>query len=71
MRNNLILGVLTSSNVIVIESALWLCINVPAHKGISIAFSLFTSHWLAAVYCLLFSIGSCVRIHEDTTAIVD
>ena len=29
------------------------------HKGITIVISLFMSHWLAVVYCLVFCIGSC------------
>ena len=39
------------------------CPGVPVHKGITIVVSLFMSHWLAVVYCLVFCIGSC----EPTT----
>ena len=43
------------------------CPGVPVHKGITIVLSLFRSHWLAVVYCLVFCIGSCEPIHEDRT----
>ena len=41
--------------------------GVPVHKGITIVISLFRSHWLAIVYCLVFCIGSCEPVHEDRT----
>ena len=44
-----------------------LCPGVPVHKGITIVLSLFRSHWLAVVYCLVFCIGSCEPVHEDRT----
>ena len=43
------------------------CPGVPGHKGITIVLSLFWSHWLAVVYCLVFCIGSCEPVHEDRT----
>ena len=33
----------------------------------TIVLSLFRSHWLAVVYCLVFCIGSCEPVHEDRT----
>lgn len=45
----------------------WLCHRVPLHEGISIVFSLFRSPCLAEMYCLIFWIGSCVKVHEDKT----
>ena len=41
--------------------------GVPVHKGITIVLSLFRSHWLAVVYCLVFCIGSCEPVHKDRT----
>ena len=44
------------------------CPGVPVNKGITIVLSyLFRSYWLAVVYCLVFCIGSCVRVHKDRT----
>ena len=43
------------------------CPGVPVNKGITIVLSLFRSHSLAVVYCLVFCIGSCVPVHEDRT----
>ena len=47
------------------------CPGVPVHKGITIVVSLFRSHWLAVVYCLVFCIGSCEPVHEDRTQICE
>ena len=41
------------------------CPGVRVHKGITIVLSLFRSHWLAAVYCLVLCIGSCEPVHAD------
>ena len=41
--------------------------GVPVHKGITIVLSLFRSHWLAVVYCLVFCIGSCEPVHKYRT----
>ena len=43
------------------------CPCVPVHKGITIVLSLFRSHWLGVVYCLVFCTGSCEPVHEDRT----
>ena len=43
------------------------CPGVRVHKGIIIVLSLFRSHWLAVVYCLLLCSGSCEPVHEDRT----
>ena len=43
------------------------CPGVLVHKGITIVLSLFRSHWLAIVYCLVFCIGSSEPVHEDRT----
>ena len=43
------------------------CPGVRIHKKITIVLSLFRSHWLAVVYCLVFCIGSCEPVHEDRT----
>ena len=43
------------------------CPGVRVHKGITIVLSLFRSHWLAFVYCLVFCSGSCEPVHEDRT----
>ena len=32
---------------------MWFCPGVSVHKGITIVHSLFMSHWLAVVYCLV------------------
>ena len=32
--------------------------GVPVHNGITIVLSLFRSHWLVIVYCLVYCIGS-------------
>ena len=45
----------------------WFCPGVPAHKRITIVLSLFRSHCLAVVYCLVLCSGSCVPVHEDRT----
>ena len=37
----------------------WFCPGVRVHKGITIVLSLFRSHWLAVVYCLVLCSGSC------------
>ena len=42
-------------------------LGVMVHKGITIVLSLFKSHWLAVVYCLVFCIGSCEPVHKDRT----
>ena len=42
------------------------CPGVRVHKGITIVFSLFRSHWLAVVYCLVLCSGSCEPVHEDS-----
>ena len=43
------------------------CPGVLVHKGITIVLSLFRSHWLAVVYCLVLCRGSCEPVHEDRT----
>ena len=43
------------------------CLGVTVRKGITIVLSLFRSHWLAVVYCLVFCIGPCEPVHEDRT----
>ena len=43
------------------------CPGVRVHKGITIALSLFRSHWLAVVYCSVLCIGSFEPVHEDRT----
>ena len=43
------------------------CPGEPVHKGISIVLSLFRSHWLAVVYCLVLCIVSREPVHEDRT----
>ena len=43
------------------------CPGVPLHKGINIVLSLFRSHWLAVVCCLVLCSGSCEPVHEDRT----
>ena len=45
----------------------WFCPGVRVHKGIAIVLSLFRSHWLAVVYCLVLCSGSCEPVHEDRT----
>ena len=45
------------------------CPGVRVHKGITIVLSLFRSHWLAVVYCLVLCSGSCEPVHEDRTEI--
>ena len=40
---------------------------MPVHKGITIVLSLFRSHWLAVVYCLVLCSGSYEPVHEDRT----
>ena len=47
----------------------WFCPGVQVHKGITIVLSLFRSHWLAVVYCLVLWSVSCVPVHEDRTLI--
>ena len=42
--------------------------GVRVHKGITIDLSLFRSHWLAVVYCLVLCNGSCEPVHEHRTA---
>ncbi|PFX26235.1 Short transient receptor potential channel 5 [Stylophora pistillata] len=54
----------------VLCAELWFCPGVPVHKGITIVLSLFRSHWLAAVYCSVFCIGSCEPVHDDRTRII-
>ena len=44
------------------------CPSVRVHKGITIVLSLFRSHWLAVVYCLVLCSGSCEPVHEDRTS---
>ena len=44
-----------------------LCPGVPAHKRITIVLSLFRSHWLAVVCCVVFCIGFCESVNEDRT----
>ena len=44
-----------------------LCPAVRVHKGITIVRSLFRSHWLAVVYCLVLCSGSFEPVHEDRT----
>ena len=44
------------------------CPGLPVHKGITIVLSLFMSHWLAVVYCLVLCSGSCESVHEDRTS---
>ena len=44
------------------------CPGVRIHKGITIVLSLFRSHWLAVVYCLVLCSGSCEPVHEDKTS---
>ena len=41
------------------------CPGVRVHKGITIVLSLFRSHWLAVVYCLVLCSCSCEPVHED------
>ena len=41
------------------------CPGVRVHKEITIVLSLFRSHWLAVVYCLVLCSGSCEPVHED------
>ena len=43
------------------------CPGVRVHKGITVVLSLFRSHWLAVVYCLVLCVGSCEPVHEDRT----
>ena len=43
------------------------CPGVRVHKGITIVLSLFTSHWLAVVCCLVLCSGSCEPVHENRT----
>ena len=43
------------------------CPGVRVHEGITIVFSLFRSHWLAVVYCLVLFSGSCELVHEEKT----
>ena len=43
------------------------CPGVQVHKGITIVLSLFRSHWLAVVYCLVLCSGPCEPVHEDST----
>ena len=45
------------------------CPGVRIHKGITIVLSLFRSHWLAAVYCLVLCSGSYEPVHEDRTEV--
>ena len=48
----------------------WFCPGVRVHKGITIVLSLFRSHWLAVVYCLVLCSGSCEPVHEDRTSLM-
>ena len=41
--------------------------GVAVNKEMTIVLSLFRSHWLAVVYCLVFCLGSCAPVHEDRT----
>ena len=50
-----------------LKPILWFCPSVRIHKGITIALSLFRSHWLAVVYCLVLCSGSCEPVHEERT----
>ena len=43
------------------------CPGVRVYKGITIVLSLFRSHWLAVVYCLVLYSGSWEPVHEDRT----
>ena len=43
------------------------CPGVRVHKGITVVLSLFRSHWLAVVYCLVLCSGSCEPVHENRT----
>ena len=46
------------------------CPGVRVHKGVTIVLSLFKSHWLAVVYCLVLCSGSCEPVHEDRTCVI-
>ena len=39
--------------------------GVRVHKGITNVLSLFRSHWLAVVYCLVLCSSSCESVHKD------
>ena len=43
------------------------CPGVGVHNGVTTVLSLFRSHWLAVVYCLVLCSGSCKPLHEDRT----
>ena len=43
------------------------CPGVLLHKGMTIVLSLFRSHCLAVLYCLVLCGGSCEPVHEDRT----
>ena len=49
------------------ELLVWFCPGVRVHKGISIVLSLFRSHWVAVVHCLVLCSCSCEPVHEDRT----
>ena len=57
----------TLSVFLSIRLTILFCPGVPVNKGITIVISLFRSHWLAVVYCLVLCIGSCEPVHEDRT----
>ena len=46
-------------------------VRVRVHKGITIALSLFRSHWLAVAYCLVLCSGSCEPVHGTKPLIVN
>ena len=52
---------------VVTPGSVGFCPGVLVHKGITIVMSLFRSHWLAVVYCLVLCIDSCEPVHEDRT----
>ena len=56
-----------SGGVVSSYSSFGFCPGVRVHQGITIVLSLFRSHWLAAVYCLVLCSGSCEPVHEDRT----
>ena len=45
----------------------WFFPDVQVHKGITIVLSLFRSHWLAVMCCLVLCSGSCGLVHKDRT----
>ena len=45
----------------------WFFLGVQVHKGITIVLSLFRSHRLVVVYCLVLCSGSCGPVLEDRT----